>query len=172
MNTNDFINACRALCGRSYAEVDCIGVVRKALNIQCQGTNWLWRSTTNAAKYQYLTKKSNDINTLPIVQGGRLVFKVDWNAVPSGYTDRPDAHHVGVLTGLGTVIHSSPSTGVREEVFDFTEWDAWGEIGKFVEYAASSEVPAETATESTESNDLAQYSDRELLERIYRKVRD
>lgn len=128
-----FVARARSLLGRPYSEVDCIGVVRKALGISCQGTNWLWRSINNSSKYRYLTSRTPYPAPYP-GRAGLLVFKARWSTVPSGYDESPDIYHVGVLDGLGQVIHSSPSTGVRSERYDPNQWDAWGEIGKFVDY--------------------------------------
>lgn len=123
MNTTEFINNVRNLIGKSYDEVDCIGVIRKALGIKYQGTNWLWRSYKNSAKYKYLDSRSIGVNaTTP--NTGELMFKIRDN-VPSGYSDKPDCYHVGVIDGT-SVIHSSPSTGVRREPYDPYNWNGSG----------------------------------------------
>ena len=58
MDQHEFVRRALSLVGQSYGECDCIGVVRKAANIKCQGTNWLWRSIFNSPKYRYLFERS------------------------------------------------------------------------------------------------------------------
>lgn len=132
MNDIEFIAACRRLIGLSYAACDCIGVIRNALHIRCQGTNWLWRSTLNSPKYRYLAECTR--NKAEVVwREGDLAFKIR-DTVPKGYATGPDVYHVGVIArnndGLLTVIHSSPSTGVREELFNYAAWDGWGRLSE------------------------------------------
>lgn len=159
MINTQFVNNCLLLNGKSYDEVDCIGVIRKALNIQCQGTNWLWRSYNNSSKYKYLVYRNNKIKVEDNLLPGSVVFKINWNVIPSGYDDKPNCYHIGVIGLKGnTVIHSSPSTGVREEKFSVFDWDAWG-LMKQVEY--TEHVPMNIV------NDLSNMSDRQLLESIY-----
>lgn len=131
MKASTFIASARSLIGLTYEQCDCIGVVRKAAGIRCQGTNWLWRSINNSPAYQYLTARTTDMKSV-LFHPGALVFKIKQTAVPIGYSDTPDCHHVGILTrmpdGQLGVIHSSPSTGVREELFVYTAWDGYGAL--------------------------------------------
>lgn len=133
MLAQDFIDNCKALVGQSYELTDCIGVVRKALGIQCQGTNWLWRSINNSAKYKYLTFRST---TLPdAITPGTVLFKVQFDVIPSGYSDKPNCYHIGVPVGDGMVVDSTPKYGVRLRNLYPDEWDAWGEL-KQVEFSS------------------------------------
>ena len=126
MDNLEFVKNARELIGLTYSNCDCIGVVRNAANIRCSGTNWLWRSYKMSAKYRYLTERSIGHFALPAIPGA-LVFKIDFDDVPAGYSDKPDCYHVGIIGDSGkTVIHSSPKTGVREEDLRPDEWDGWG----------------------------------------------
>ena len=62
MTSYEFISNAEMLIGQPYTKVDCIGVIRKSLNIACQGTNWLWRSINNSSKYRYLTERYTNHN--------------------------------------------------------------------------------------------------------------
>lgn len=160
MTVNDFIAAAEMLIGQPYTAVDCIGVIRKSLNIACQGTNWLWRSINNSSKYRYLTERYTDYN----YYDGCVVFQIKWTSRPDGYTDYPDCHHIGVVCDGGkSVIHSSPSTGVRKDALDPEKWDAWGKL-KQVEYASQ---PTEKTDLSVD--DLA-LTDRQILVALYKKL--
>lgn len=175
MTNTQFVNNCLSLCGKSYNEVDCIGVVRKALDIQCKGTNWLFRSINNSPKYHYLTERHacGDGTTPP---PGAVVFKVNENKIPKGYEDKPDAYHCGVVDEDGYVIHSSPKTGVRKDMTSrWTNWDYWG-LMKQVEYsdenvsvAGGDSVNSDVGTDKF-SDYCETLTDRELLEAIYRAV--
>lgn len=164
MTNTQFVNNCLSLCGKSYNEVDCIGVVRKALNIQCKGTNWLWRSYNNSPKYKYLISRYNEIEVEDVLLPGSVVFKINWNETPTGYNDKPNCYHVGVIGLNGdSVIHSSPSTGVREEKFNVFNWNAYG-LMKQVEYIDMVPVYNGIVT------NISDMSDRQLLESIYRAL--
>lgn len=141
MDNLEFVNNARELIGLSYSNCDCIGVVRNAANIRCSGTNWLWRSYTMSAKYKYLSERTIGHVHLPVFPG-TLVFKIDFDDVPAGYSDKPDCYHVGIVGSNGkTVIHSSPKTGVREEELRPDEWDGWGLL-KQVDYKAGPDIQA------------------------------
>lgn len=154
-----FVNRVKALCGLSYDECDCIGVVTNALGIRCQGTNWLWRSIRNSAKYRYLSWRVADEPREGDLMPGDVVFMIRWERVPDGYTDCPDCHHIGVYVGNGKVVHSSPNVGVREAPFIESEWDGWGKMSMVV-------YPDFKASEPDEP----EMTDRQLLEAIYNKV--
>lgn len=174
MNNEEFIKNVKNLIGESYLKCDCAAVIRKALNINFSGTNWLFRSLNNSSKYKYITELHNcgdGVNPPP----GSVVFKVDENKIPDGYSDKPDAYHCGVVDEDGYVIHSTPKTGVRKDMTSrWTNWDYWG-LMKQVEYSYEND--------SDVSNDGGYYStsdsiydccesltDREILEAIYRAV--
>ena len=169
MTNTQFVNNCLSLCGNSYNEVDCIGVVRKALDIQCKGTNWLFRSINNSSKYRYLTGRHacGDGTTPP---PGAVVFKVDENKIPKGYEDKPDAYHCGVVDEDGYVIHSSPKTGVRKDMTSrWTNWNYWG-LMKQVEYGNENDYGGVNNGDDSSYDSCKTMSDREILEAIYKAV--
>ena len=166
MTNTQFVNNCLSLCGKSYNEVDCIGVVRKALDIQCKGTNWLFRSINNSPKYRYLIERHacGDGATPP---PGAVVFKANENKIPDGYNDKPDVYHCGVVDTDGYVIHSSPKTGVRKDYSSrWNSWNYWG-LMKQVDYDSDGSVDKETI-EPTDG--ISSMTDREILEAIYNVI--
>lgn len=157
MTNSQFAVNAERLIGKPYSEVDCIGVVRQALGIRCQGTNWLWRSVNNGSKYKYLSKRVERPIENWEIQNGIVVFKINWSSIPQGYTDTPNAYHVGVLSNWN-VIQSNPSTGVIRSHFEPSEWQGFGYM-KQVEYQSipySDELPFDD-----------QPPDENLLEQIY-----
>lgn len=102
----DAIRTARSLLGTPYSEIDCIGLIVRVIRTspggvgayRCQGTNWLWRSIDNSAKYRDLTWRQEGIAG---AQAGMLAFK----------RRGTDVHHVGLVTGDGTVIHGSSAAG-------------------------------------------------------------
>lgn len=155
LTNKQFCENALTLLGQPYSVIDCIGVVRRAAGIACQGTNWLWRSYKNAAKYKYLKdRKLGQVDSESYIDG-LLVFKIKENQIPDGYDDKPNCYHVGVLYE-GNVIQSNPSTGVYMSPFRPEEWQGYGKL-KQVEY-----------TEKTETKQ--QLSDHEMLVKIYNKL--
>lgn len=151
-----FCNKVIAMIGQPYTETDCIGVVRKAAGIRCQGTNWLWRSYTSSGKYRYLTERMERAPTDREIKNGMLVFRIHFDKIPKGYSDTPDCHHVGVIVG-SDVIQSNPNTGVARKVYKPSEWDGCGWL-KFVEKPTSDETP----TDPTDPDDREDYPDDDL----------
>ena len=106
VKTMDAIRTARSLIGTPYSEIDCIGLIVRVIRTspggvgayRCQGTNWLWRSIDNSAKYRDLTWRQEGIVG---AQAGMLAFKRNGR----------DVHHVGIVTGDGTVVHSSSAKG-------------------------------------------------------------
>ena len=106
VKTMDAIRTARSLLGTPYSEIDCIGLIVRVIRTspggvgayRCQGTNWLWRSIDNSAKYRDLTWRQEGIAG---ARAGMLAFK----------RRSRDVHHVGLVTGDGTVIHSSSAAG-------------------------------------------------------------
>lgn len=152
----DFVKRARGLKGIPYNTCDCIGVVINALGRKMAGTNWLWRSIKNSAKYRFLCLRVHGSPYVEELLPGDLLFKINNNAIPDGYTDKPNCYHVGVYSGENTVIHSTPSIGVREEPLNVSDWDGWGRLTD-IQYQESDTVKPEL-------------SDRELLEAIYNKI--
>ena len=175
MHNLSFLNKVKNLIGMTYDECVCDAIIRRALNISFQGTNWLFRSINNSSKYRYLTERhacGDGITPPP----GAVVFKIDETKTPKGYDTGPDAYHCGVVDVDGYVIHSSPKTGVRKDVTSrWNEWDYWG-LMKQVEYSdenvsvgSGDGVNSDVATDGF-SDYCETLTDRELLESIYRAV--
>lgn len=141
MTSSEFCRRAKSLIGRPYTEVDCIGVVRSAANIRCQGTNWLWRSYNNSGKYRYLNIRMERAPTMQEARDGMLVFRIRWDQIPDGYTDKPNCYHVGIICG-GSVIQSNPKPGVYMEPYDPGKWDGCGWL-KQVEYVQDPEPEPE-----------------------------
>ena len=137
MENKKFCDNVLALLGQPYSQTDCIGVVRKAAGIRCQGTNWLWRSYTFSGKYKYLTQRLERPPRMTELENGMLVFRIKWDQIPKGYTDRPNCHHVGVIVN-GTVVQSNESSGVNRKLYSADEWDGCGWL-KFIDFPISSD---------------------------------
>ena len=132
MTPEEFVRNAERLIGMSYSECDCIGVVRRAAGIRCQGTNWLWRSYESSGKYQYLIDRFSTAVPADEAPTGLLVFRIKWNEVPRGYNDRPNCHHVGIIDGKD-VIQSQESKGVYRKRYVPSEWQGAGWL-KFIDY--------------------------------------
>lgn len=106
IKAKDAIAAARALIGTPYAQLDCINLVKKVIRTApggvsgytTAGTNALWDSYEMSAKYRDLTWRQESISG---AKAGMLAFKRQGD----------DVHHVGIVTGEGTVIHSSSTRG-------------------------------------------------------------
>lgn len=175
MNNINFLNECKKLYGTPYNDCMCDAVIRRSLNINFKGTNWLFRSIKNSSKYRYLSERHvcGDGTTPP---PGAVVFKIDETKTPKGYETGPDAYHCGVVDVDGYVIHSSPKTGVRKDMTSrWTDWDYWG-LMKQVEYSDEnvSVGSSDGGNSDVATNEVFDYcetlTDRELLEAIYRAV--
>lgn len=125
MRADDFCRRCYDLIGRPYSEIDCIGIVRTAAGIRCQGTNWLWRSYDSRGKYQYLIERLDRAPKWSEIRDGLLVFRIAWNETPKGYDDKPNCYHVGVIYG-SKVIQSQEKTGVSIKDYDPAQWQGAG----------------------------------------------
>ena len=121
VKAQDAIAAARALIGTPYATLDCIGLIVRVIRTcpggdpayRCQGTNWLWRSISNSPKYRDLTRQ---IVGVRYAQAGMLAFKRSGDNI----------HHVGLVTGDGTVIHSSSAAGRVVETALDASWHLMG----------------------------------------------
>lgn len=108
VKTEDAIRAARSLIGTPYAVLDCINLIKKVIRTApggvtgytTAGSNSLWKSYEMSAKYRDLTYRQEGIVG---AKAGMLAFK----------RDASDVHHVGIVTGDGTVIHSSSTQGGR-----------------------------------------------------------
>ena len=121
VKAQDAIAAARALIGTPYSTLDCIGLIVRVIRTapggdptyRCQGTNWLWRSIDNSPKYRDLTRQ---IVGVAGAAAGMLAFKRSGNNI----------HHVGLVTGEGTVIHSSSAAGKVVETALDASWHLMG----------------------------------------------
>lgn len=154
MLNTDFVDGVKALIGTPYAKCDCKDVIAKPLGIRFAGTNWLWRSYYNSYKYCYLKDRVKYAPLSGDLETGDILFKIR-DKVPDGYDDKPDAFHVAVYIGDGKIVHSSPSTGVREDEYIYGAWQGWGRM-KQVEY--SKNAPQTDMT------------DHEMIKAIYKKI--
>lgn len=155
MLNTDFVDGVKSLIGTPYAKCDCKDVIAKPLGIRFAGTNWLWRSIKNSSKYRYLVSRVQSPVPTDGLKPGDILFKIR-DKVPDGYDDKPDAYHVSVYIGNGKIVHSSPSTGVREDDYAFGAWQGWG-VMKQVEYR--------TETPKTAPG----ISDHEMIKALYEK---
>ncbi|MBR5301214.1 MAG: C40 family peptidase [Clostridia bacterium] len=111
----------RSLMGTLYKEMDCIALIRAVIrqsaggkaDYRCEGTNWLWRSIGNSGKYRHLTWRQTHMDG---ACAGMLAFK----------RNGEDIHHVGLVTGDGTVIHASSAAGCVVETKLDSSWDCLG----------------------------------------------
>ena len=156
MFKTDFVEGVKALIGTPYAKCDCKDVIARPLGIRFSGTNWLWRSYNNSSKYKYLVERlqSPILPDITDMKAGDILFKIR-GGIPEGYNDSPDAYHVSVYIGDGKIVHSSPSTGVREDDYIYSEWQGWGRM-KQVEYSVN--APKIYMT------------DHEMIKAIYNKI--
>lgn len=127
----DAIQTARALIGTPYGELDCINLIKRVIRTApggvpgytTAGTNTLWRSYDMSAKYRDLTWRREGIQG---ARAGMLAFK----------RKGEDVHHVGLVTGDGTVVHSSSARGqVVETALD----DSWQllAIHRYIEAAGA-----------------------------------
>ena len=125
IKTAEALRTARGLLGTSYDELDCINLIKKVIRVSTggeksyttAGTNALWESDENSAKYRDLTWKQEGISG---AKSGMLAFM----GVGTG-----DVNHVGMVTERGTVIHSSKSRGGVVET-ELTEKNGWNGLGK------------------------------------------
>ena len=131
IKTQDAIDTARALIGTPYSEIDCIGLIVRVIRTspggdttyRCQGTNWLWRSIDNSARYRDLTWRQEGIQG---ARAGELAFKRHGR----------DVHHVSIVTERGTVIHSSSVYGKVVETPLDESWHLLAQH-RYIEVAAS-----------------------------------
>ena len=139
VKTMDAIRTARSLLGTPYSEIDCIGLIVRVIRTspggvgayRTAGTNTLWRSAKASAKYRDLTWRQEGIAG---ALAGMLAFK----------RRSRDVQHVGLVTGDGTVIHSSSAAGkVVETKLD----DTWKLLAahRYIEVQELQKVAAPTA---------------------------
>ena len=126
IKASDAIRVGRSLIGTPYSELDCINFVKKVIRTApggvpgytTAGTNTLWDSYESSGKYRDLTWRQNGIAG---AKAGMLAFKM---------ASLNDVSHVGIVTGEGTVIHSSSTYGGRGVVeTPLTASEGWQLLG-------------------------------------------
>ena len=166
MENKRFCENVLSLIGQPYSQTDCIGVVRKAAGIRCQGTNWLWRSYNNSEKYKYLIQRMERPPRMIELLNGLLVFRIKWDQIPKGYSDRPNCHHVGVIVD-GFVIQSNESAGVNRKPYIIDEWDGCGWL-KFIDKPIQADaIPDEDIEIPYNDIQTPELSDHEMIKAIY-----
>lgn len=145
IKASDAIRVARSLIGTPYAELDCINLIKKVIRTApggdrkytTSGTNTLWSSYLKSSKYKDLTYRQTG---LAGAQAGMLAFKADGE----------DVHHVGIVTGEGTVIHSSSTQGGRGVVeTPLTAREGWTYL------AVHKCIETEEVTEESEAEAMA-----------------
>ena len=134
IKTEDAIATARALIGTPYAEIDCIGLIKRVIRTapggdpayRTAGTNTLWRSYELAGKYRDLTWRQEGIQG---ARAGMLPFKRHGG----------DVHHVGLATERGTVIHSSSVYGKVVETPLDESWQLLA-VHRYIEAASAAET--------------------------------
>lgn len=117
VRAKDAIAAARALIGTPYAQLDCIGLIVRVIRTspggvatyRTAGTNTLWRSYEASAKYRDLTWRQEGLSG---AQAGMISFKRSGDNV----------HHTGLVTGDGTIVHSSSAAGMVVETALDKSW--------------------------------------------------
>lgn len=131
IKTQDAIDVARALIGTPYSELDCINLIKRVIRTApggvpwytTAGTNALWASYIASDKYRDLIWRQEGITG---ARAGMLALKKHGG----------DVHHVGLVTGEGTVIHSSSAAGrVVETALD----ESWHLLAqhRYIEVAAA-----------------------------------
>lgn len=133
IKAKDAIATARSYIGTPYSEMDCIRLVVMVIrnspggvkDYRCQGTNWLWDSVNNSGKYRHLISREEGLSG---AQAGKLAFK-RYGA------DAED--HVGIVTGEGTIIHSSSVNGRGVVETPLTRAEGWDLLGthRYIEVA-------------------------------------
>ena len=147
VKTMDAIRTARSLIGTPYSELDCIGLIVRVIRTspggvgayRTAGTNTLWRSAEASAKYRDLTWRQEGLTS---AQAGMLAFK----------RRGTDVHHVGLVTGEGTVIHSSSVAGKVVETALDKSWDLLA-IHRYIEARPS----GAGLTDETEEKQMEAY---------------
>ncbi|MGN0775386.1 MAG: SH3 domain-containing protein [Candidatus Ventricola sp.] len=149
IKAEDAIRTARSLLGTPYSELDCINLIKKVIrtspggvpNYTTAGTNTLWDSANVSAKYRDLTWRQETSSALraPSPEGkadpvgaraGMLAFK----------RNGTDVHHVGLVTGEGTVIHSSSAKGCVVETALDESWQLLA-VHRYIETLPQSALP-------------------------------
>lgn len=126
VKTEDAIRIARSLIGTPYSELDCINLIKKVIRdapggddeYTTAGTNSLWDSYNSSGKYKHLIWRQEGISD---ARAGMIAFK----------SELGDVHHAGIVTDVGTVIHSSSTQGGRGVVeTPLTEKEGWDKLAR------------------------------------------
>lgn len=142
ISAKDAIACGRALLGTPYSELDCINFIKKIIRTApggvpgytVAGTNSLWKSAEASGKYRDLIWTQEGIFD---AEAGMLAFKRDGS----------DVHHVGLVTGAGTVLHSSSAKGCVVETALDNSW-ALLAMHRYIQTAEESEETAEAVNKA------------------------
>lgn len=120
IQAKEAIRVARTFLGETYTdEMQCDDLIVKTIrrsrggvaDYRISGTNWLWESIRNSGKYRHVTWRQEGLGG---AMAGMLAFKRDGENI----------HHVGLVTGEGTVIHASSVLGRVAET-PLTEDEGW-----------------------------------------------
>ena len=161
VKTMDAIRTARSLIGTPYSELDCIGLIVRVIRTspggvgayRTAGTNTLWKSVEASAKYRDLTWRQEGIVG---AQAGMLAFK----------RRGTDVHHVGLVTGDGTVVHSSSAAGKVVE----TKLDASWQLLAVHRYIEAQELPQPAAPAAPPGGSLGDETEDTRMEAYKMKV--
>lgn len=140
IRADEAIRTARSLIGTPYAQLDCIGLIVRVIRTspggvgayRSAGTNTLWRSAEASAKYRDLTWRQEGISG---ARAGMLAFK----------RRGTDVHHVGWVTGDGTVVHSSSAKGCIVETKLDDTWQMLA-VHRYIEAQMLPQLDAPTDT--------------------------
>ena len=140
ISTDEAIRTARGLIGTPYDKLDCINLIKKVIrtasggnkNYTTAGTNALWDSYDKTGKYRDLIWRQAGISG---AKPGMLAFM----GVGTG-----DVNHVGLVTDVGTVLHSSKSRGCVVET-ELTEKRGWNGLGVHRMISVDGEETADSA---------------------------
>ena len=150
ITSSEAIRTARRLIGTPYSELDCINLIKKIIrtapggdkSYTTAGTNALWNSADSTPKYRDLTWRQEG---LAGAKPGMLVFM----GVGTG-----DVNHVGLVTDVGTVLHSGKSKGGVVET-ELTAQDGWNGLGVHRMIAAG-EVDDDQSADKKQTEDGAE----------------
>ena len=142
ISTDEAIRTARGLIGTPYDKLDCINLIKKVIrtapggnkNYTTAGTNALWDSYDKTGKYQDLIWRQAGISG---AKPGMLAFM----GVGTG-----DVNHVGLVTDVGTVLHSSKSRECVVET-ELTEKRGWNGLGIHRDIEVAKEADEDTAAD-------------------------
>lgn len=161
VKTMDATRTARSLIGTPYSELDCIGLIVRVIRTspggvgayRTAGTNTLWKSAEASAKYRDLTWRQEGLTG---AQAGMLSFK----------RRGTDVHHVGLVTGDGTVVHSSSAAGKVVE----TKLDASWQLLAVHRYIEVQELPQPAAPAAPSGGSLEDETEDTRMEAYKMKV--